>query len=189
MQSYYSPEDLARHLEVPLDAILKEIEGGRLRALLIGGLYRIPESALEDLMGRGAGTATAKESAPRSETVDAQPDGVRWCRTRSGRSQFRVEGTVAGGVAIWPGKMLYPIRFPASLLGELAKRFGGSEFPVGGTFDAPTKGSLGEFIQQRLEIKMNPAVYLAALLIDEDLAVETRRGYLKLTASGAASGR
>ena len=51
---------------------------------------------------------------------------------------------------------------------------------VGGRFDAPGRGSLGEFIQQKLKTKMNPAVYIAALLIDEGYADPSRRGYIRL---------
>jgi hypothetical protein len=38
---------------------------------------------------------------------------------------------------------------------------------------------LGEFIQQKLKTKMNPAVYVAALLIDEEYAEASRRGYIR----------
>jgi len=50
------------------------------------------------------------------------------------------------------------------------------KFRWGGKFDDPGRGSLGEFIQQKLKTKMNPAVYLAALLIDEGYAAPARRG-------------
>jgi len=43
----------------------------------------------------------------------------------------------------------------------------------------PRRGSLGEFIQQKLKTKMNPAVYLAALLIDEGYADPVQRGYIR----------
>ncbi|MCC6394804.1 MAG: hypothetical protein IT167_29700 [Bryobacterales bacterium] len=61
----------------------------------------------------------------------------------------------------------------------LLARFQGQEAPVGGKFDDPSPGSLGEFIQKNLKIKMNPAVYLAALLIDEGFAESSRRGYIR----------
>ena len=45
--------------------------------------------------------------------------------------------------------------------------FRGKEVRVGGKFDDPGRDSLGEFIQRNLKTKMNPAVYVAALLIEE----------------------
>jgi len=38
---------------------------------------------------------------------------------------------------------------------------------------------LGEFIQQKLKTKMNPAVYVAALLIEDGYAEPARRGYIQ----------
>lgn len=61
----------------------------------------------------------------------------------------------------------------------LLKRFAGQEVPVGGKFDDPGIGSLGHFIQQTLNIKMNPAVHLAALLIEEGYAISGRRGSVR----------
>ena len=115
-----------------------------------------------------------------AKTIEILADGARWCRTRTGRAGFRVTGSIATGANIWPGKMLYPVKFPKPFMDAVLKRFKTGEFPVGGTFDNPVKGSLGEFIQQQLHLKLNPAVYLAALLINEGYAEETRRGYLKL---------
>jgi len=45
---------------------------------------------------------------------------------------------------------------------------------VGGSLDVPVRGSLGEFIQQKIKTKMNPAVYVAVLLIDEGYAPTAR---------------
>lgn len=65
----------------------------------------------------------------------------------------------------------------------LLDAFRGQEIPVGGKFDDTGVGSLGEFIQKKLKIKMNPAVYLAALLIDEGYAESSRRGYIRVKAT------
>jgi hypothetical protein len=72
---------------------------------------------------------------------------------------------------------------------EMLSHFSGQEVPIGGTFDAPTRGSLGEFIQRKLKIKMNPAVYLAGLLIDEGCAERTRRGYVRFLRAKSAVSR
>ena len=91
---------------------------------------------------------------------------------------FRVTGSIATGAEIWPGKMRYPIRLPKSFMDAMLTHFEG-EVAVGSSFDAPGVGSLGEFIQQKLKIKMNPAVYVAALLIEEGYAQESpRRGFI-----------
>ncbi len=108
------------------------------------------------------------------------PNGIRWCSTRTGRAKFRVSGSVATGADIWPGKMQYPVKFPKQFMDALLEHFSLGEFPIGGAFDNPTRGSLGEFIQQKLKMKINPAVYLAALLINEGYAEDVRRGYIRL---------
>ena len=81
--------------------------------------------------------------------------------------------------------MQYPIKFPKQFMDSLLTHFRDGEIPVGGKFDDPSRGSLGEFIQQTLKIKMNPAVYLAALLIEEGYAEQPRRGYIRLRAKHA----
>jgi hypothetical protein len=66
--------------------------------------------------------------------------------------------------------MRYPIKLPKSFMDALLTHFSEGEVAVGGGFDGPAHGSLGEFIQQKLHTKMNPAVYVAALLIEEGYA-------------------
>jgi hypothetical protein len=78
--------------------------------------------------------------------------------------------------------MSSPIRFPADFLLALLSRFNGQEVPVGGGFDDPGTGSLGEFIQKHVHTRMNPAVYVRALLIEEGYAVEGKRGYIRFPA-------
>jgi hypothetical protein len=75
--------------------------------------------------------------------------------------------------------MRYPIKFPKSFMDALLARFSEGEVAVGGSFDGPSRGSLGEFIQQKLKTKMNPAVYVAALLVEEGYADWSRRGYIQ----------
>jgi len=75
--------------------------------------------------------------------------------------------------------MRYPIKFPKSFMGALLAHFSEGEVAVGGSFDGPLRDSLGEFIQQGLKTKMNPAVYLAALLIEEGYADASHRGYIR----------
>jgi hypothetical protein len=74
--------------------------------------------------------------------------------------------------------MRYPIKFPKSFMDVLLAHFSEGEVAVGGSFDQ-VRGSLGEFIQQKLKTTMNPAVYVAALLIDEGYADASRRGYIR----------
>jgi hypothetical protein len=95
--------------------------------------------------------------------------------------EFRVSGTLAEGFQIWPGKMSSPIRFPADFLPALLARFAGQEIPVGGQFDNPGQSSLGDFIQKHVGTRMNPAVYVRALLIEEGYAVEGgKRGLIRI---------
>jgi hypothetical protein len=76
--------------------------------------------------------------------------------------------------------MQSPITLPKSFMDAMLSSFAGQRVAVGGSFDSPTRGSLGEFIQKHLQIKMNPAVYVAALLIEEGYAVPAERGYLQV---------
>ncbi len=175
MQSYLTPEETAEQLKVEVTEIIGLIEQGKLRAIRIGSNIRIPESELEKLVVTSAAGPTP--SAPAA--TEALPDNSRLVPTRTGRTTFRVSGSIAAGAEIWPGKMRYPIRFPKSFMDALLAHFLEGEVAVGGSFDGPVRGSLGEFIQQKLKTKMNPAVYMAALLIDEGYAEASRRGYIR----------
>jgi len=178
MQSYLTPEETAQQLKVEVPEILSLIEQGKLRAIRIGNNIRIPEKELERLPVTCAATSTATDDLPHSPDAEASQDDSRWCLTRTGRAKFRVSGSVAAGAEIWPGKMRYPIKFPKSFMNAMLAHFKG-EVAVGGSFDSPTRGSLGEFIQQKTKTKMNPAVYVAALLIEEGYADASRRGYIR----------
>ena len=171
----------AQHLKVGTDEITALTTAGKLKAIRIGSNIRIPESEFDSLLVTCAAVAlvNGQEKATTPDNVSPLPAGARWCSTRSGRAKFRVSGSVAKGAEIWPGRMPYPIKFPEPFMDALLSHFQGQEAPVGGKFDDPTPGSLGEFIQRKLKIKMNPAVYLAALLIDEGYAEPSRRGYIQ----------
>ena len=179
---YLTLSETARLLKIGEDDITSLIEEGKLRAIRIGEHIRIREEALERLES----TCPAGPTSKASTGFEDRPAGSRMLPTRSGRAQFRVAGSVASGAEIWPGKMRYPIKMPAEFMRALLSRFAGKEVPVGGKFDEPAPGSLGEFIQERLQIKMNPAVYLAALLIHDGYAVAARpRGYIRFLPQGS----
>jgi hypothetical protein len=59
---------------------------------------------------------------------------------------------------------------------------GAARWPWVGSSTVLGCGSLGEFIQTTLKVKMNPAVYVAALLIDEGYAERARGGYVRFIA-------
>lgn len=67
-----------------------------------------------------------------------------------------------------------PHQIPKIVHGCAASAFLDGEVAVGGSLDVPVRGSLGEFIQQKIKTKMNPAVYVAVLLIDEGYAPTAR---------------
>jgi excisionase family DNA binding protein len=173
MQKYLTPEETAEQLKVALSEIMALIDQGRLRALRIGENLRIPELELERL-------AETCAASPRASSGEALPGDSRWCLTRTGK-KFRVAGSIAEGADIWPGQMRYPLKFPKSFMAALFKHFKtGVDVSIGGAFDGPPSGSLGEFIQHKLNTRMNPAVYVAALLIDEGYAIpSSRRGYIQ----------
>lgn len=180
MQSYLTPEEAAQHLKVEADEISALITAGKLKAIRIGSNIRIPESELENLLVTAAAVPSVNDQEVETAAESLPlPAGARWCATRTGRARFRVAGSITKGAEIWPGKMPYPIKFPKQFMDALLGHFQGQEAPVGGKFDDPVRGSLGEFIQEQLKIKMNPAVYLAALLIDEGYAEPACRGYIR----------
>jgi len=170
MQNYLKPEEVAQQLQVGTAEILSLIEAGKLRAIRIGSNIRIPETGLDEL----AMTCAAGPVVP-----DAGLENTRLVNTRTGKATFRVRGCILDDVEIWPGKMRYPIKFPKAFWEELLAHFQEGEVAVGGSFDGPERGSLGEFIQQKIKTKMNPAVYVAALLSDEGYADASRRGYIR----------
>ena len=181
MQSYLTPEEIAQQLKVGVAEVTSLIEQGKMRAILIGDSIRIPETELERLLDTCAAVPAATDDPRASPKIatEALPDGMRWCFTRTGRAKFRVSGSIADGADIWPGRMQYPIKFSKQFMEAMRAKFRCKEVAVGGKFDGPDRGSLGEFIQQELKIKMNPAVYIAALLIEEGYAEDARRGYIR----------
>ncbi len=80
--------------------------------------------------------------------------------------------------------MKCPVSFPQYFMHAVLERFAGKEVPAGGSFDGPTRGSLGEFIKDKLKLTLNPAVYLAALLIDEGCAETAGRGKIRFLSKG-----
>ena len=181
MQNYLTPEETAQHLKVEPAEIITLVEQGKLRAVRIGKSIRIPEAELENLAVTCAAVPIAIDVSTLAATPEPRQDNSRWVELLTGK-KFRISGSVAGGAEIWPGKMRYPIKFPKPFFDALLAHFHQKEVPVGGSFDGPSRGSLGEFIQQKLKTKMNPAVYVRALLIDEGYVEVTRRGYIRFHA-------
>ncbi len=181
MQGYFTPEELAQQLKIEVEDLMSLIGEGKLQAIRIGNSIRIPQTEVEKMHITCAAVPIIKHAplVPLESEAEALPEGSRWCLTRTGRARFRVSGSVVTGADIWPGKMRYPIKRPKTRMEKMLAHFQIGEVPVGGQFDDPGHGSLGEFIQQELNIKMNPAVYLAALLIDEGYAESTKRGYIR----------
>ena len=105
-------------------------------------------------------------------------DTQRTCMTVGGRGVFEVEGAIETGLRIWMGTHRTSVRFPAEFLSNLLGHFRGRTVRIGSKFDDPGEGSLGDYIQKNLPTKMNPAVYLGGLLIDEGYAEKPKRGYL-----------
>jgi excisionase family DNA binding protein len=185
--TYYTPEEVATMLKVAPVEIMKFIEGGKLRVIRLGNSIRIRERDLErflDSCATGGDLSDLLFEPPDSVPVmnmRAPADGTRLCLTRRG-SQFRVRGSLEGDVEIWPGQMKYPVKFPADFNRAMLQFFGGKIVDVGGSFSGPTPGSLGEYIKQKLELTLLPAVYLAALLIDEGYAESAGRGKIRFVA-------
>lgn len=186
MPNYLTPEELAEQLKVEVGDVVSLIEQGKLRALRIGSKLRVREEDVEKLQATCAAVPSATSPISSDDNM-VLSDGTRWCLTRTGKAKFRVAGSIASGASIWPGKMPYPIRFPKEFMDTMLKHFSNTEVPVGGKFDDPGRGTLGKYIQRKLKIKMNPAVYLAALLIDEGYAESGRRGRIRFLSKNPKS--
>jgi excisionase family DNA binding protein len=180
MQASVTLDEAARHLRVEEADVMALIDQGKMRAIRIRESLRIPEREFERLLTTcSAGNDQIDKDEEKTESAPLISDGSRWVPTRSGRSRFRVAGSITTGAEMWLGRMRYPIKMPKSFMDRLLSHFADSEVTVGGSFDGPPPGSLGEFIQRELPTRMNPAVFLAALLIDEGFAEAGRRGYIR----------
>jgi len=49
-EKYYSPREIANRYNVTSQAITKWIKQGKLKAVKVGSVWRIPESALEEFL-------------------------------------------------------------------------------------------------------------------------------------------
>jgi len=178
-----SPEEVAAILRVDPGDVLTLIEERTLRAYKIGSIVRIAEDDLERcLVASSTGVDGTEENEPPPSALvrnHSQP-GVRLCKAFGGRATFRVSGHVDTGVQIWPGSMPSPISFPKEKLDALLA-YGRSrgEMRVGLNFSDPGEGSLGQWIQEKLPTKMNPACYVGGLLIEEGYAERPRPGVIR----------
>jgi excisionase family DNA binding protein len=179
-----SPDEVASILRVDPGDVLTLIEERTLRAYKIGtSIVRIDEDDLERCLEASATgvEGTERNQPPASALARNHPQPNEWmCKTFAGRTTFRVSGHVDTGAQIWPGNIRYPISFPKEKLDALLA-YGRSrgEMKVGLSFDRPEEGSLGQWIQENLPTKMNPACYVGGLLIDEGYAERPRAGVIR----------
>jgi len=101
------------------------------------------------------------------------------CPTVGGRKNFLVEGDVESGARIRVGESGQLLTFDRPFFERLLKAFRGREVRIGSKFDDPGPGSLGEWIQKDRGVKMNPAVYVAGLLVRLGYAEYVRRGSIR----------
>lgn len=101
------------------------------------------------------------------------------CPTVGGRKTFQVEGDVESGARIRVGASEQLLAFDRQFFERLLREFRGREVRIGSKFDDPGPGSLGEWIQKDRGVKMNPAVYVAGLLVRLGYAEYSRRGYVR----------
>ncbi|MGA9564863.1 MAG: helix-turn-helix domain-containing protein [Candidatus Korobacteraceae bacterium] len=101
-ESVYTPEEVAQHLRVPVDAVHREIRSGRLSAMNVAGLLRIRESDLSSYKNevRAAAIASVPSSPAKEESflklqpaADFQhkwPDGSteNYAHTREGVASY-----------------------------------------------------------------------------------------------------
>ena len=68
-ESVFTVNEVAQHLQVPIEVVLSEIDEGRLKALLIGEFKRIPESELTAYK-KQALSSTAESNSIKSAAID-----------------------------------------------------------------------------------------------------------------------
>lgn len=72
MENIYTVEEISKHLRVPLEAVQKEIDSGRLQALDIAGHLRITELALAEYMNNVRLKPNKNEAWQRPQDTGAQ---------------------------------------------------------------------------------------------------------------------
>jgi excisionase family DNA binding protein len=183
-KSLLSPEEVASILRVDPADVLALIEDGTLPAYRIGKFLRVAEDELDRCLEAGStsGPNASEREAPHVAVGEPtqRSSGARRCKTFAGRSTFRISGDVETGAQIWPGDMRYPINFSKEKFTALLS-WGRSkgEVRLGASFSGPDDGSLGQWIQQTLPTKMNPASYVAGLLIEEGYAEKVRPAVIR----------
>ena len=70
LQQVYSPEQLAEHLQVPVDFIHKEIDSGRLKAFEVAGTRRITFSSFNSFISTAAVKPQDDSTIQRSSSAD-----------------------------------------------------------------------------------------------------------------------
>jgi len=182
METFLTPEEVGSFLKIDPEEVVRLIEQCQLRAYKVGAVYRIGQQDLDAFLD-GCNTSGPRGPGPlgsrRTLKEGTTSNHSRTCKTFAGLGEFRVSGSIATGAEIWPGQMRYPIRFPKNFFDSLLRRFRAQEVNVGLQFDRPGKDSLGEWIKKNLPTKMNPATYVAGLLIDEGYAERAGRGVIQ----------
>jgi excisionase family DNA binding protein len=126
MESIYTVEEVSKHLRVPLEAVEKEIERGRLQAFDVAGLVRISEYALEAYKK----TSIAKQGInAEARTQSQNGGGSEWLKLQSAKNfthrwpDDKVEEykDVREGVAIHAGRQ-YHIK-----LGQTVREMAGEQ--------------------------------------------------------------
>jgi excisionase family DNA binding protein len=176
-----TPEEVASFLKIEPKDVVQLIETGELRAYKVGSVYRVGQKDVDAFL-ESCSTSSRRATGRTGSRLlgdPLRPNDARKCKTFAGLKEFQVSGSIAAGAQIWPGQMRYPIRFPKEFFDALLGRFRGREINVGLQFDRPAQGSLGEWIKKNLPTKMNPATYVAGLLIDEGYAVRSGRGTIR----------
>lgn len=51
MEDYYTPEEVANKLKIDITTVYRWVKEGRLKAIRVGRLLRIPESELQRFLG------------------------------------------------------------------------------------------------------------------------------------------
>ncbi len=193
MQKLLTVEEAAEALRLEPVLLARLVDDGEVRAYSITGHLRIDERDLEEYVQRcvldtatgkvrQGGATTAGPADEQQALPTGQPPSSAQTRrpipTRRGRTVW-VVGSVKDGAAIWMGQMRYPLRLTRDFFADLLHHFRGQTVPVGSVFSGPTPGSLGHWVQEKLETKMNPTYAIAALLVAEGYAEWSKPGYIR----------
>lgn len=68
-ETYYTPEEIANRFKVSANAVRQWIRQGQLKSVMLGSVYRIPQSALEEFLNTPRSPRGRKKKGAETSTT------------------------------------------------------------------------------------------------------------------------